>query len=158
MTTLLGQRSLVQEAAALRAGTDDPVDAVNRTCDRIDAVDPQVRAFVPEAGRRTRLLEAARRSAAGIDLWIAPSATGPAPVGLDSTGTSIMCLPWSNAGLPAVSVPAGQAANGLPLGLQLVGRFGADEDLLYGAAGIERVVNRAGSRRADGRTRPGRRG
>ncbi|MET7797710.1 amidase [Streptomyces decoyicus] len=105
---------------------------------------------------RARL--AADRAAAGIDLWIAPSATGPAPAGLDSTGTSIMCLPWSNAGLPAVSVPAGRAANGLPLGLQLVGRFGADEDLLYGAAGIERVVHVAGSRRADGRTSPGRRG
>ncbi|MFD3420619.1 amidase [Streptomyces decoyicus] len=104
---------------------------------------------------RARL--AADRAAAGIDLWIAPSATGPAPAGLDSTGSSIMCLPWSNAGLPAVSVPAGQAANGLPLGLQLVGRFGADEDLLHGAAGIERVVNVAGSRRADGRIRPGRR-
>ncbi|WP_374205528.1 amidase family protein [Streptomyces sioyaensis] len=64
MTTLLGCRSLVQEAAALRAGADDPVAAMHRSCDRIDDVDPQVRAFVPEAGRRTRLLEAARKRAA----------------------------------------------------------------------------------------------
>ncbi|MCZ0973417.1 amidase family protein [Streptomyces albulus] len=40
MTTLLGYRSLVQEAAALRSGADAPLDAVRRTCDRIDAVDP----------------------------------------------------------------------------------------------------------------------
>ncbi|MER7156262.1 amidase, partial [Streptomyces lydicus] len=65
MTTLLGHRSLVQEAAALRDGTDDPVAAALRSCDRIDTVDPQVRAFVPEPGRRARLVEAARRCAAG---------------------------------------------------------------------------------------------
>lgn len=84
---------------------------------------------------------AADGAAAGIDLWIAPSATGPAPADLTTTGTSIMCLPWSNAGLPAVSLPAGHAANGLPLGLQLIGEYGADEALLYGAAGIEGVLN-----------------
>ncbi|MFE7785409.1 amidase [Streptomyces nigrescens] len=91
---------------------------------------------------RSRL--AADRAAAGIDLWIAPSATGPAPAGLTTTGASVMCLPWSNAGLPSVSLPAGHAANGLPLGLQLIGGSGADEDLLHGAAGIEHVLNGGG--------------
>ncbi|WP_329146957.1 amidase [Streptomyces sp. NBC_01456] len=86
---------------------------------------------------------AADRAAAGIDLWIAPSATGPAPADLTTTGSSIMCLPWSNAGLPSVSLPAGCAANGLPLGLQLVGPRDADEELLTAAAGIERVLNAA---------------
>ncbi|MFE3885299.1 amidase [Streptomyces lydicus] len=105
---------------------------------------------------RARL--AADRRAAGVDLWIAPSATGPAPAGLTTTGSSIMCLPWSNAGLPAVSVPAGRAANGLPLGLQLIGGFGADEDLLYGAAGVERVLNATGPRHEDGRPDPVQRG
>ncbi|MGW8551530.1 amidase family protein [Streptomyces tubercidicus] len=71
---------------------------------------------------------------------MAPSATGPAPAGLSTTGTSIMCLPWSNAGLPSVSLPAGHAANGLPLGLQLIGETGADEGLLHGAAGIEQAL------------------
>ncbi|MGW7488605.1 amidase [Streptomyces sp. NPDC054786] len=87
---------------------------------------------------------AADGAASGIDVWIAPSATGPAPADLSTTGTSIMCLPWSNAGLPSVSLPAGHAADGLPLGLQLVGAFGADEDLLYGAAGIEGVLHENG--------------
>ncbi|MFF3744435.1 amidase [Streptomyces kronopolitis] len=90
---------------------------------------------------RARL--AADRAAAGVDLWIAPSATGPAPADLTTTGSSIMCLPWSNAGLPAVSLPAGRAANGLPLGLQLVGPSGADEELLTAAAGVERVLDAA---------------
>lgn len=90
---------------------------------------------------RARL--AADRAAAGIDVWIAPSATGPAPADLTTTGSSIMCLPWSNAGLPSVGLPAGRAANGLPLGLQLVGALDADEELLTAAAGIERVLNAA---------------
>ncbi|MCK7627439.1 amidase [Streptomyces sp. RS10V-4] len=91
------------------------------------------------AAFRERL--AADGAGAGIDLWIAPAATGPAPAGLATTGDSVMCLPWSNAGLPSLSLPAGRSAAGLPLGLELVGRWGADEELLHGAAGIERVLN-----------------
>ena len=47
-----------------------------------------------------------------------------------------MNLPWTHAGLPVASVPAGEAESGLPLGLQCVARFGADEDLLAWTAGI----------------------
>ncbi|MFK0291586.1 amidase [Streptomyces sp. NPDC090442] len=98
------------------------------------------------AAFRERL--AAAGADAGIDLWIAPAATGPAPADLTTTGSSIMCLPWSNAGLPSLSLPAGRAADGLPLGLQLVGRSAADEELLSWAAGIERALNGAvGERR-----------
>ncbi|MFE2163204.1 amidase [Streptomyces lydicus] len=100
------------------------------------------------AAFRERL--AAAGAAAGVDLWIAPSATGPAPADLSTTGTSIMCLPWSNAGLPSLSLPAGRAADGLPLGLQLVGGLGADEALLAAAAGVEDALNGA-ARGADGR-------
>ena len=41
-----------------------------------------------------------------------------------------MNLPWTHAGMPAVTLPAGRASNGLPLGIQLVARFGEDEKLL----------------------------
>jgi Asp-tRNA(Asn)/Glu-tRNA(Gln) amidotransferase A subunit family amidase len=68
--------------------------------------------------------------AAGIDLWICPAARGPAPEGLHATGDPNMNLPWTHAGLPSITLPAGQAENGLPMGLQLVGRFGEDEALL----------------------------
>ncbi|MDR3516525.1 MAG: amidase [Azospirillaceae bacterium] len=38
---------------------------------------------------------------------------------------------WVNAaGLPAISLPAGQSADGLPIGVQLVGGFGRDQALL----------------------------
>jgi amidase len=39
-------------------------------------------------------------------------------------------IPASLIGLPAISVPAGFGANGLPMGLQLIGRHGADAELL----------------------------
>lgn len=70
----------------------------------------------------------------GIDLWICPAVTGPAPLGLDATGDPIMNLPWTHVGLPALTLPAGRAANGLPVGLQLVGRWWEDENLLAWAS------------------------
>ena len=96
-----------------------------------------------EAGRasrialRQRLHE--RMDRAGVDLWIAPSAVGPAPKGLGSTGDPAMNLPWTHAGMPVISLPFGDV-DGLPLGLSLVGRFGHDETLLGQAAMVEAAL------------------
>lgn len=76
----------------------------------------------------------------GIDLWIAPSAVGPAPEGLASTGDPIMNLPWTQVGFPALNIPSGTAANGLPLGLQLVGGWSADEALFEWGRAVELVI------------------
>ncbi len=62
--------------------------------------------------------------------WICPPATGPAPEGLQSTGNPCMNAPWTLAGMPAVTLPAGYAENGLPLGLQCVSAPGTDEALI----------------------------
>lgn len=75
----------------------------------------------------------------GIDAWVAPAATGPAPLGLRSTGDPAMNLPWTHAGLPAVTIPAG-SLDGVPLGLQLVGRAHDDERLLAWAEALEVIV------------------
>ena len=66
----------------------------------------------------------------GIDLWVCPAAPGPAPEGIHATGDPIMNLPWTHAGMPAVTLPAGQSGDGLPLGMQLVAAFWEDERLL----------------------------
>ena len=78
--------------------------------------------------------------AEGIDLWACPAATGPAPAGINATGNPIMNLPWTHAGMPAMTLPAGRAANGLPLGLQLVARFQDDERLLDWGAMLEELL------------------
>jgi Asp-tRNA(Asn)/Glu-tRNA(Gln) amidotransferase A subunit family amidase len=65
-----------------------------------------------------------------IDAWICPSTTGEAPLGLESTGSPLMNLPWTHSGLPAITLPAGRGPARLPLGLQLAGGFMADEALL----------------------------
>ncbi|MEM7332457.1 MAG: amidase [Chloroflexota bacterium] len=66
----------------------------------------------------------------GIDVWLSPPAPGTAPKGLDSTGDPIMNLPWTHAGLPTVNLPTGKGQNGLPLGLQMTGRWYEDEALI----------------------------
>ena len=76
----------------------------------------------------------------GLGLWISPPATGPAPEGLESTGDPVMNLPWTHAGVPTLVVPAGATAEGLPMGLQLAARFGADEELLAWGREIEAVL------------------
>jgi Asp-tRNA(Asn)/Glu-tRNA(Gln) amidotransferase A subunit family amidase len=65
-----------------------------------------------------------------LDAFICPSTTAEADKGLLSTGDPVMNLPWTHSGLPTISLPAGRGAGGLPLGLQLVGAFGKDAELL----------------------------
>ncbi len=95
------------------------------------------------AGRRGRLeLRAAiedRMDERDIDVWITPSAPGPAPEGIDTTGDPIMNLPWTYVGLPAVTVPSGRV-DGLPVGVQCVSRFDADEKLLAWSDSIGDVL------------------
>ena len=47
------------------------------------------------------------------------------------------CVPWNHLGNPAMSVPAGFAADGLPLAVQIIGRPGDEATLLSLAAQIE---------------------
>jgi Asp-tRNA(Asn)/Glu-tRNA(Gln) amidotransferase A subunit family amidase len=102
--------------------------------------DDYLRALRDRERFRDRLLTA--MSDEGVDVWIAPSTTGPAPEGLDSTGDPIMCVPWSNAGLPSVTLPSARVPAGLPFGLQCVGRPHADERLLARVATIEATLIR----------------
>jgi Asp-tRNA(Asn)/Glu-tRNA(Gln) amidotransferase A subunit family amidase len=81
--------------------------------------------------------------ATGIDLWVSPAATGPAPQGIAATGDPAMNVPWTHAGLPVLTLPAGRAPGGLPLGLQCAGRFGHDEDLLAWASDLARTLAEA---------------
>jgi Asp-tRNA(Asn)/Glu-tRNA(Gln) amidotransferase A subunit family amidase len=61
---------------------------------------------------------------------LAPAAPGPAPRGLDSTGNPVFCTLGTYLGTPAVTLPLLTAENGLPMGVQLLGRRGNDARLL----------------------------
>lgn len=75
-----------------------------------------------------------------FDFWISPPALGPAPRGLNSTGDPVMNLPWTHAGMPALCIPAGTNAEGLPMGLQIVGGVGDDESVLSWGEEMESVL------------------
>jgi Asp-tRNA(Asn)/Glu-tRNA(Gln) amidotransferase A subunit family amidase len=64
------------------------------------------------------------------DAIVTPAAPGTAPPGLDSTGDPVFCTLWTLCGMPALSLPLMQGANGLPIGVQLVGARDADARLL----------------------------
>ena len=64
------------------------------------------------------------------DALMLPSAPGAAPAGLESTGDPVFCSLASLLGLPAISLPLMVAGNGLPIGVQLVGRRNDDGRLL----------------------------
>ena len=66
----------------------------------------------------------------GFDAAITLPATGQAPADLTQTGDPAFCTIWSLCGVPAITIPAGQGLQGLPLGLQLIGPRLADDRLL----------------------------
>ena len=49
------------------------------------------------------------------------------------------CYPFNMSGLPAASVPCGFTADNLPIGMQIVGKRGADQAVLQAAATFERA-------------------
>ena len=64
------------------------------------------------------------------DFLLTPSAPGEAPASLTKTGNSLFNRAWTLLGVPCVTLPFGTGPNGLPLGVQLVGSFDGDSELL----------------------------
>jgi Asp-tRNA(Asn)/Glu-tRNA(Gln) amidotransferase A subunit family amidase len=74
------------------------------------------------------------------DAILTPAVAGTAPAGLESTGEPTFCTLWTMLGLPSVSLPLLQGANGLPLGVQLVGPRHGDARLLRTARWLAESV------------------
>jgi Asp-tRNA(Asn)/Glu-tRNA(Gln) amidotransferase A subunit family amidase len=64
-----------------------------------------------------------------FDAVLTPAAPGTAPK-LAATGDPAFCTLWTLCGMPALSLPLMTGSNGLPLGVQLVGRRDDDARLL----------------------------
>ena len=90
---------------------------------------------------------------APFDAVLAPSAPGPAPYGLQTTGDPSCCTLWSLLGFPAINLPVGMAGK-LPMGLQLAAPQGRDNALLAVAAWCEARLPFRGIADADLRGRP----
>lgn len=71
---------------------------------------------------------------------VVPAAPGEAPEGHAYTGNPIFQRMWTLLGTPAVTIPAGKGPNGLPVGIQLVGRIGDDTRLMECALFAQRAL------------------
>jgi aspartyl-tRNA(Asn)/glutamyl-tRNA(Gln) amidotransferase subunit A len=74
-----------------------------------------------------------------VDILLTPATTSGAP-GVDTTGNPAFNAPWSYTALPTVCFPSGWSPDGLPLGLQLVGRPWGEAELLAAARWCEDAV------------------
>lgn len=90
---------------------------------------------------RTLLIEEMRDLLQTVDVLATPSAPGPAPAGLASTGSPVYNRPFSFLGFPSVTVPCGFTNAGLPLGLQLGGRPFDEVTVLRLAAAYETATS-----------------
>jgi Asp-tRNA(Asn)/Glu-tRNA(Gln) amidotransferase A subunit family amidase len=75
-----------------------------------------------------------------VDVLIAPSASGEAPEGLDSTGDPIFGRIWNLLGYPCVHVPVGVGPRGLPVGVTVVGPRWQDSRVLSAAKRLQFLV------------------
>lgn len=76
----------------------------------------------------------------GLDVLVTPSGPGEAPVGLGWTGDPAFNFIWTSLHVPCVTVPAGRGPNGMPLGIQIVGRRGEDSAVLAWARWVQAAM------------------
>jgi Asp-tRNA(Asn)/Glu-tRNA(Gln) amidotransferase A subunit family amidase len=77
-----------------------------------------------------------------VDVLLTLSAPGAAPKGLSSTGDPRYNRLWTLMGVPCVNVPAYVADGGLPVGVQIIARFGADAQALAAARFVEAALKK----------------
>ena len=86
---------------------------------------------------------AAREWAAGFDAILTLPAPGQAPRGLADTGSAVFNALWTQLHMPCLTLPAGHGPDGLPVGIQLVGRRHDDARLLEIGLWVERRLGDA---------------
>jgi Asp-tRNA(Asn)/Glu-tRNA(Gln) amidotransferase A subunit family amidase len=77
-----------------------------------------------------------------VDVLLTLSAPGAAPNGLSSTGDPRYNRLWTLMGVPCVNVPTLVAEGGLPVGVTVIARFGADAQAMAAASFVEDALKR----------------
>jgi Asp-tRNA(Asn)/Glu-tRNA(Gln) amidotransferase A subunit family amidase len=117
----------------------DRIDPLLRTqLDRAIAISADEYDAARRLGSRARQLLA--DAMAGHDVILTPSAPGAAPHGFATTGDPMFNRLWTLMGAPCINVAGMNDGDGLPLGIQIVGRFGRDHAALEAALFVERAI------------------
>ncbi len=116
-------------APKLRAKMDETADLSPSAYDEALAIASRARPAMADA-------------LSDLDVVLTYSAPGAAPKGLASTGDPRFNRLWTLMGVPAVNVPADVAEGGLPVGVQIVARFGEDAKALAAARFVEEALRR----------------
>jgi len=118
----------------------EQIDArLRQQLDRAAAISADEYDAARRVGSRARQVLA--DAMADYDVILTPSAPGAAPHGFDSTGNPMFNRLWTLMGTPCINVP-GLSEGELPLGVQIVGRFGRDRAALEAALFLEQAVKR----------------
>lgn len=75
-----------------------------------------------------------------VDILIAPSAPGEAPLAKEGTGNPVFCRGWTLSGLPCINLNVSSGPNGLPVGVQLIAGPGKDRFLLSAARAFAQAL------------------
>lgn len=96
--------------------------------------------YQDDVHRQTQLSRQIDKAMTGVDILIGLSTAGEAPTGLGAADLPDHCLIWTTCGMPAISVPALKGRDGLPVGIQIVGRRYNDYLLLAFADHLQAVL------------------
>ena len=119
-----------------------------------DAMPPLLRGRLDESKGTTaaaydnaiKVASRARHALSGVfdevDALLTLSAPGAPPKGLGSTGDPRYNRLWTLTGVPCVNIPALVVDGGLPVGVQIIARFGADAQALAVARFMEEALKR----------------
>jgi Asp-tRNA(Asn)/Glu-tRNA(Gln) amidotransferase A subunit family amidase len=131
-------RSLAWEYATHR---DEIAPMLRANLDQTVGLGPSDYDEARRIGRR------ARRALADVfdqvDVLLTYSAPGAAPKGLASTGDPRFNRLWTLMGTPCVNVPADVVDGGLPVGVQVIARFGKDAGALAAARFLEAALTKS---------------
>jgi Asp-tRNA(Asn)/Glu-tRNA(Gln) amidotransferase A subunit family amidase len=133
---------------AARACAPDLLNAADRLSVKLrDFLEAGTR-VTPEAYEAARELVAEARAdlpdvVDGLDVLLTPGAPGEAPRGLEATGDPVFNRIWTALGVPCISVPGLTGPSGMPVGVQVVGRWGDDRRALAAASRIGQIMSQA---------------